>query len=83
MHKVREKTRHASLLLSGLFWIFDVVTQELVRDITRSLLVLPASIDISGGAQSIRDLKGQMNQKVEIFSFVALPSPNAKKNYPK
>ena len=27
-------------------------------------------------------LKGQMNQKIAIFSFVALPSPNAKKNHP-
>ena len=27
-------------------------------------------------------VKGQMNQKIEIFSFVALPSPNAKKNHP-
>ena len=26
---------------------------------------------------------GQMNQKIEIFSFVALPSPNTKKNHPK
>ena len=24
-----------------------------------------------------------MNQKIDIFSFVALPSPNAKKNHPK
>ena len=24
-----------------------------------------------------------MNQKIEIFSSVALPSPNTKKNYPK
>ena len=28
-------------------------------------------------------LKGQMNQKIDIFSFVALPSPNTKKNHPK
>ena len=28
-------------------------------------------------------LKGQMNQKIEIFSFVPLPSPNTKKNHPK
>ena len=28
-------------------------------------------------------LKGQMNQKTDIFSFVALPSPNTKKNHPK
>ena len=28
-------------------------------------------------------LKGQMNQKNDIFSFVALPSPNTKKNHPK
>ena len=27
--------------------------------------------------------KGQMNQKIEIFSFVTLPSPNTKKNHPK
>ena len=25
--------------------------------------------------------KGQMNQKINIFSFVALPSPNTKKNH--
>ena len=24
-----------------------------------------------------------MNQKIEIFSFIALPSPNTKKNHPK
>ena len=30
-----------------------------------------------------RWLKGQMNQKMEIFSFVALPSPNTKKDHPK
>ena len=28
-------------------------------------------------------VKGQMNQKIEIFSFIALPSPNTKKNHPK
>ena len=28
-------------------------------------------------------LKGQMNQKIDIFSFIALPSPNTKKNHPK
>ena len=27
--------------------------------------------------------KGQMNQKIDIFSFVALPSPNTKKNHAK
>ena len=30
-----------------------------------------------------RDIKGQMSQKIDIFSFVALPSPNTKKNHPK
>ena len=28
-------------------------------------------------------LKGQMNQKIDIFPFVALPSPDTKKNHPK
>ena len=28
-------------------------------------------------------LKGQMNQNIDIFSFVALPSPNTKKKHPK
>ena len=28
-------------------------------------------------------IKGQMNQKIDIFSFVALPLPNSKKNHPK
>ena len=28
-------------------------------------------------------VKGQMNQKNDIFSFVPLPSPNTKKNHPK
>ena len=28
-------------------------------------------------------IKGQMNQKIEIFSFVVLSSPNAKKKHPK
>ena len=37
----------------------------------------PESRDISG------NFKGQMNQKIDIFSFVALPSPNTKKNHPK
>ena len=30
-----------------------------------------------------KTLKGQMNQKIDISSFVALPSPNTKKNHPK
>ena len=29
------------------------------------------------------EFKGQMNQKIDIFSFVALPSLNTKKNHPK
>ena len=33
--------------------------------------------------QQRNTLKGQMNQKIEIFSFVALPSPNTKKSHPK
>ena len=28
-------------------------------------------------------IKGQMNKKIDIFSFVALPSPNTKKNHPR
>ena len=28
-------------------------------------------------------ITGQMNQKIEIFSFVTLPSPNTKKKHPK
>ena len=28
-------------------------------------------------------LKGQTNQKIEIFSFVTLPSPNTKEKHPK
>ena len=35
MHEVRLKIRHASLLLFGLFWVFDVVTPERVGDIAR------------------------------------------------
>ena len=31
----------------------------------------------------IHDVKGQVNQKIDIFSFVALPSPNTKKNHAK
>ena len=27
--------------------------------------------------------KSQMNQKIEIFSFATLPSPNTKKKHPK
>ena len=30
-----------------------------------------------------KTLKGQMNQKIGIFSFVAFPSPDTKKNHPK
>ena len=26
------------------------------------------------------NIKGQMNQKIDVFSFVSLPSPNTKKN---
>ena len=29
------------------------------------------------------EFKSQINQNIEIFSFVALPSPNTKKNHPK
>ena len=32
---------------------------------------------------TVSTIKGQMNQKIEIFSFAALPSPNTKKNHPK
>ena len=42
--------------------------------------------DISSSYLRSRKLgavKGQMNQKIEIFSFVALPTPNTKKNHPK
>ena len=46
MHEVREKIRHASLLLVGLFWVFDVVTPERLGDIGRSFLVLSAKINI-------------------------------------
>ena len=28
-------------------------------------------------------LKGQMNQKIDVFSFVALPSPHTKNDHPK
>ena len=38
---------------------------------------------MSSGLALIRLLKGQMNQKIETFSFVALPSPNTKKKLPK
>ena len=31
----------------------------------------------------IASFKGQMNPKMDMFSFVALPSPNTKKNHPK
>ena len=34
-------------------------------------------------SQQVVVLKGQMNQKIDIFFFVALPSPNTKKNHPK
>ena len=33
--------------------------------------------------QPILRVKGQMNQKIDIFFFVALPSLNTKKNHPK
>ena len=32
---------------------------------------------------AVNCFKGQMNQKIDIFSFIALPSPNTKKNHPK
>ena len=54
MYEVRKKIRHASLLLVGLFWVFDVVTPNWVGDIARSLLVISALINIWGGAQSIK-----------------------------
>ena len=38
---------------------------------------------ISKLTSTLNAFKGQMNQKIEIFSFVALPSPNTKKNHPK
>ena len=30
-----------------------------------------------------KQIKGQMNQKIDMFSSVALPSPNTEKNHPK
>ena len=38
------KIRSASLLLFGLFWVFDVETSEWVGDIARSLLVLSTNV---------------------------------------
>ena len=45
----------------------------------------PENIKLQSNSQpyAMDRAKCQMNQKIEIFSFVALPSPNAKKNYPK
>ena len=40
-------------------------------------------ITLSSYYSTTKYLKGQMNQKIDIFSFVALPSPNTKKNHPK
>ena len=56
MYEVREKIRHAILQVCYLSacWVFDVVTPEWVGDIARSLLVLSATINIWGGAQSIK-----------------------------
>ena len=38
---------------------------------------------ISKLTSTLNAFKGQMNQKIEIFSFVALPSLKTKKNHPK
>ena len=56
MHEVRQKIRHASYLSNYLSacWVFDLVTPEWIGDIARSLLVLSATINIWGGAQSIK-----------------------------
>ena len=35
------------------------------------------------GQVKISPIKGQMKERIEIFSFATLPSPNTKKKHPK
>ena len=55
---------------------FNNINEILWIDNQRQLVVLYCAL------KSVK-WKGQMNQKIEIFFFVALPSPNTKKNHPK
>ena len=75
MHEVREKIRHASYLSNYLSacWVFDVVTPEWIGDIARSLLVLSATTDIWGGAQSIKGFA--MLKNVVHFQFASEVRP--------
>ena len=50
--------------------------------VDRTIFAAPDFSDDSGQVK-ISPIKGQMNQKIEIFSFVTLPSPNTKKEHPK
>ena len=49
-----------------LFWGFDVVTPEWAGDIARSLLVLSATINIWGGAQSIKGFATEECRRLAI-----------------
>ena len=53
MYEVRLKIRHPSLLLFGLFWVFDVVTPERFGDIAKSPLVLSATTLFEGEGKVI------------------------------
>ena len=45
------KIRHASFLLFGWFWVFDVMTPEWAGDIARSFLVLSTTTNVGSRAQ--------------------------------
>ena len=60
MREVREKMGHASWWPFDLFWVFDLVT-EMSSRFARSLRVLSATINIWGGAQSIKGFETLRN----------------------
>ena len=77
--KQRCQSRHPSLQQSRRYFRAEKVTR----------LRLLFEIEYLYPADSVTKrfvyfhLKGQMNQKIDIFSFGALSSPNTKKNHPK
>ena len=62
-----------------------VVIYIYIIDITKIIIISWRYIFIAKSGSNCWEMviKGQMNQKIDIFSLVALPSPNTKKNHPK
>ena len=77
-------------VFSKLFYCSTVWSRTSKKNVRKRQLVQNYACRIVAGlrkydhvSEALKSLKGQMNQKIDIFSFVALPSPNTKKNHPK